>query len=64
MPTWTQQQRDTLAAAVASGVRSVTYDNRSVTYGSLEEMRALLAEMDRQLAAVRTHRLAATSKGA
>lgn len=48
MATWTQADVDTLKAAVASGVLQVTFDGpprRSITYQSLAEMRALLAEM-------------------
>jgi hypothetical protein len=63
MATWTQAQRDTLAAAIASGTLAVSYADRSVTYHSLAEMRALLAEMDRQLSQAPTHRLAAHTKG-
>lgn len=48
MATWTQADVDTLKTAVASGILTVTYDGpprRSITYQSLSEMRALLAEM-------------------
>lgn len=51
MATWTQQDIDTLKAAVASGVLTVTYSggsggvSRSITYQSLEAMRALLDDM-------------------
>ena len=48
MATWTQADIDTLKAAVASGVLTVTFDGpprRSVTYQSAAEMRSLLAEM-------------------
>jgi len=68
--TWTQSDLDTLKAAVASGVLSVSYDGpprRSVTYQSLEQMRALLAEMVSSVAATAgtgvRYRLAATRKG-
>ncbi len=53
MATWTTAERDALKAAVASGVLQVRYDGppaRSVTYQSLAEMRALLAEMESSLA--------------
>lgn len=60
---WTDAQREALRAAIASGVLTVSFGGRSVTYQSLREMRNLLAEMDRQLASSRTYRLAATSKG-
>lgn len=48
MTTWTQDDVDTLKAACASGVLSVSYNGppaRTVTYQSLGAMRALLAEM-------------------
>lgn len=65
---WTEAERDTLKAAVASGVLEVTYDGpprRSVTYQSLKEMRELLAEMERALnpTTAKSYRLAAFSKG-
>ena len=61
---WTQADITTLKAAVASGVLTVSYNGRSTTYQSLSEMRALLADMERQVStATRTYRLAAVSKG-
>lgn len=66
---WTQQEYDTLKAAVASGVRIVSYDGppkRLVEYQSLAEMRALLAAMALDLngqAGGTTVRYASTSKG-
>ncbi len=60
---WTQAQRDTLATAIARGVLTTHYGDQSVTYQSLSEMRALLAEMDRQLAGAPTSRVAAFQKG-
>ena len=48
MSTWTQAEVDTLKAAVASGVLTVSYDGppkRMITYQSLAEMRDLLDEM-------------------
>ena len=63
MPTWTITERDALARAVASGVLSVQYNDRSITYQSLGDMRALLADMDRQITAAPSYRLASTSKG-
>ena len=61
---YTTTQRDALQAAIASGVQSVTFNNRTVTYQSLEEMRAVLAEMNRQLtpSTARAYRLAVTAK--
>lgn len=46
--TWTQADVDTLKAAIATGVLSVSYagpPSRTITYQSLKEMRDLLAEM-------------------
>ncbi len=50
MATWSQTDIDALKAAVASGVLIVRYADRSVTYQSLEAMRALLAEMRQDVA--------------
>jgi hypothetical protein len=47
-PLWTQADIDTLKAAVASGILTVSYAGppaRMITYQSLAAMRALLAEM-------------------
>ncbi len=67
---WTQEEVDTLKAAIASGVLTVTYDGpprRSITYQSLREMRDLLAEMQGAVAAAsgssNSYRLGATRKG-
>lgn len=70
MAVWTQAEIDTLKAAVASGVLSVSYDGppkRMVVYQSLEAMRSLLAEMIADVAAdagtKKSYRLASTRKG-
>jgi hypothetical protein len=47
--TITQAMVDALAAAIASGERSVSYDGRSVTYRDLDEMLRVLAWMQGQL---------------
>lgn len=63
---WTQADIDTLKAAVASGVLMVEYDGppkRSITYQSLGAMRALLAEMIRQVNPQPAFRRASFSKG-
>lgn len=67
---YTQADVDALRAAIASGVQSVSYAGppaRSVTYASLSDMRAALAEMIRDVAAAAgggtTRRLVQTSKG-
>lgn len=66
MAVWTQAEYDTLKAAVASGVLSVSYagpPQRTLTYQSLAEMRKLLAEMAASLGLGTPYRLAATRKG-
>lgn len=66
---WTQADIDALKSAVASGVLSVTYSGppqRTVTYHSLKEMRALLASMVQEVNATAGnlgHRVASTKKG-
>jgi len=60
---WTQTQIDTLQAAIASGVLTVRYADRSVTYQSLSEMRSLLTEMRREATASPGYRLVGTNKG-
>jgi hypothetical protein len=63
---WSQAEYDALKAAIARGTQTVSYNGRSVTYHSLKDMRALLAEMERDLAgtSAQPYRLASTSKGA
>lgn len=63
---WTQAEIDTLKAAVASGVLTVTYDGpprRSITYQSLDAMRSLLSEMQRSVSTSPTTRYATVRKG-
>ena len=67
---WTVEEYNSLRAAVASGVLTVTYSgppSRTVTYQSLSAMRSLLAEMVISLDSVsgtrKNYRLAATRKG-
>lgn len=63
---WTQTDIEKLKVAVASGILTVRYDGppgRTITYQSLAEMRALLAEMQRQVKGAPTYRLAQTRKG-
>lgn len=64
--TWTQADIDTLKAAIASGVMSVSYagpPSRTITYQSLAEMRKLLAEMTRQVSGSRSFRRVKFNKG-
>lgn len=42
--------RDTLIKARYSGQRSVTYEGRSITWASDDELEAKIAALDRQLA--------------
>jgi hypothetical protein len=69
MAVWTQLQLDTLRAAIASGLLTVTYDGppkRSVTYQSLKEMLALAAAMQQDInaaAGTTSYRLVSTRKG-
>lgn len=63
---WTEADITTLRTAIASGVQTVSYDGpprRSITYQSLDEMRALLAEMTASASASPRYRLGATRKG-
>lgn len=67
---WTQADIDRLKEAVSSGVLTVSYAGppaRTITYQSLDAMRALLAEMVAQVgtaAGTRTrYRRVATRKG-
>jgi predicted RNA-binding protein associated with RNAse of E/G family len=66
MATWTQADIDELKKAVSSGILTVKYADRTVTYQSLADMRALLADMQRDVAAAagsNSFTLAATRKG-
>ena len=69
MATWTQADVDALKTAVGSGVLTVTYDGpprRSITYQSLDAMRALLSSMQADVAATAgdvSYRLMTTRKG-
>lgn len=68
--TWTQSDIDTLKAAIASGVLSVSYAGppaRSITYQSMEAMLQALALMEQSVSAAAgtstNYRLASTRKG-
>ncbi len=69
MSLWVQADIDALKLAVKSGILTVLYDGpprRSVTYQSLESMRALLASMVADVAAeagTPSYRFGATRKG-
>ena len=49
-PTELQAMRDTLQRAIYSGARKVQFANQLVEYGSVDEMRKALADLDGQLA--------------
>lgn len=38
MASWTQAQLTALETAIASGARSIAYEGKTITYGSLDEM--------------------------
>lgn len=46
---WSESDYLSLKAAVASGVQEVQYNDRTVKYHSLVQMRSLLAEMEAAL---------------
>lgn len=63
---WTQSDIDTLRAAIASGVLSVSYagpPSRTVTYQNLDAMRKLLAEMTRTVNKPPAYRRAQVKRG-
>lgn len=63
---WTTAQRDELQATIATGLLTVEYSGppaRRETYQSLDAMRALLAEMNRQLAGAPAYRLGVVRTG-
>ena len=64
---WTAEElaaaRAALIASLSSG-KSVTFGGRSYTSHDLEDLRALIAEMERESSTTgQSYRLAATSKG-
>lgn len=48
-PPYTQQNYETLAAAIATGAKRVKYGNKEVEYHDLEKMEALLFKMGKAL---------------
>lgn len=63
---WTEADITTLKAAIASGVLSVSYTgppSRTVTYQSLNQMRALLGDMVRDVREPVTFRIAKHKQG-
>ncbi len=53
---FTQAERDALASAIASGATSVSYEGKSVTYRSLDEMRRTLAMIEQELSSKNNRR--------
>lgn len=51
---YTQQQIDTLKAAIAEGALTVRYSDKQITYRSLDEMMRILALMEREAAGSNT----------
>lgn len=47
---WTQTDVDALKAAMAKGVRRLRMNGEEVEYGSLSEMRSVLAMMEAEVA--------------
>lgn len=62
---WTQSEIDILKAAIASGILSVHYSDRTVTYKTTAEQLQALALMQKEVNPTTspTYRLASTSKG-
>lgn len=46
---WTIAERDALKKAIASGRQEVSYGDRRVKYRSLNEMKEILADMEKEL---------------
>ena len=46
---WLQTDIDALKAAMGKGLKQVTYASGSVTYQSIDDMRKLLADMQREV---------------
>ena len=44
---WNQAAITALATALAQGARTITFEGRSITYGSIAEMQGLLDRMTR-----------------
>ncbi len=47
---YTTSQREALKQAIASGVLGLSYDGKTVTYRSLADLKAALAEVEQGLA--------------
>lgn len=58
----TQAQLDALDAAIASGVQTVTFNGRTVTYHSMADLLRARSMLAARLGTSQTSRLAVTSK--
>ena len=47
-----QDDRDALKAAIRSGITSVSVAGQTTTFGSLKDMRSVLADVEREIAAM------------
>jgi len=50
MTAWTQTELDALKAAYAAGTLRVSYDGRSVDYGSAEDLMIRIRAIEREIA--------------
>lgn len=57
----TQTQLDAIRAAYYKGVSEVTYKGRTVKYRSLEEMKRIIDELERELGASKPNTIAFTT---
>ncbi len=48
---WTQEQLDAIAAVIAKGIKTVEYDGRTITYQNVDQLLAVLHDMDIAVAA-------------
>lgn len=46
---WTQTDLDAIKAAIAKGVKRVTYENKTVEYRSIDELKAARDEIQKEL---------------
>ncbi|MDR2448707.1 MAG: hypothetical protein LBD52_01960 [Prevotellaceae bacterium] len=63
---YTIEQYQTLIAAIAKGIKSVAYGDKTVTYNSFSEMSALKRAMEAELypeKAIRRRKLAVIDRG-
>ena len=51
---YTQTQLDALRTAYAEGVLRVTFNNRTIEYRTLKEMKSIIAEMEDSIAGTST----------